>query len=267
MKKISVFCIFRDSESHLGSLFSQLESLEKLEGYAFSYFFYENDSLDNTPSLLKNWLIGREGNVLCEKLGTEKFGSVAITSRINNLTLARNKCKDLSKDNSTDYSLLIDSDIEFSDFSFLNLIAAMECSKNAVYVSCNVRQNIPDFTFGRSGDSYYDSYCFRDRYGNAGLYWSFCPFKRKEDRFYWSLGIPIRVASAFGGFSLVKSEVFNLVKWSNDLNSEHVNFCFDIGEHGFLYICPTAFVKTEVDLSRYDLAEFQKIAQQQIFEE
>ena len=76
-KKVSVFCIWRDSEKTIDRTLKQLESLESLQNYEFSYYFYENDSEDNTKSVLGNWLIDRSGSFLSEKLSAKKFGSVA----------------------------------------------------------------------------------------------------------------------------------------------------------------------------------------------
>lgn len=266
MKKVSVFCIWRDSGEFIHRTLSQLESLEALDGYSFSYFFYENDSKDDTAHILKQWMENRRGQFLSEELSTEKFGSVVSQTRIDNLTSARNKCKSLDKDKDADYVLLIDSDIEFSKDTFSKLVDSIEELDNAVYVACNIRQNIPDFTFNSCDTSYYDSYCFRDRYGNGGLYWSNSPFKRREDRLAWALGTPVRINSGFGGFALVKNWVFQLVQWSNDLNSEHVNFCYDIGDHGFLYIHPLAVTHTTIDTSKYNLGHFANLARNQEYE-
>ena len=51
-EKISVYALWRDSESHIHRTLNQLEDLEKL-GFDFEYFFYENDSKDNTVSYFK----------------------------------------------------------------------------------------------------------------------------------------------------------------------------------------------------------------------
>jgi Fe2+ or Zn2+ uptake regulation protein len=58
-KKVSVFCLWRDSEKTIYKTLKQLENLESIEGFEFSYFFYENDSKDNTVKIIEEWLLNR----------------------------------------------------------------------------------------------------------------------------------------------------------------------------------------------------------------
>ena len=265
-KKISVFCIWRDSEKTIHKTLKQLENLESIEGFEFSYFFYENDSTDNTVDILKNWLSKRSGNIQSETLGARKFDSTTDKERMRFLCECRNKCKDLSLDNESDYSLLIDSDIEFDNNNFLLQIESLISIKDSAMTTANVRQNIPDFTFNSSLDSYYDTYAFRDSYGNNGLYWSDCPFIRKENRISWMFGQPQITMSSFGGFAIIKSYIFNKVKWHSDFHCDHVNMCYDISRFGNIYIIPRSKVYVYLDTSKYDLNHFKDMAQKQFFE-
>ena len=81
-EKISVFCIWRDSEKSIHKTLKQLESLESLETFSFSFYFYENDSSDNTVEILSNWMSSRNGKILSENLGAKKFGSVEDPERM-----------------------------------------------------------------------------------------------------------------------------------------------------------------------------------------
>jgi len=261
--KISVFCIFRDSEESLPRLFSQLESIESLFGYEFSYFFYENDSKDNTRQLIKEWISSRKGKFLYEDLGAKKFGSVTDPERMRFLCECRNKCKDLAKENDSDYSLLIDSDIHFSKFNFLIQMGSLETLEDAVMVTPNVRQPIKDLTFGETLDSYYDVYAFRDNFGNKGIYFTDCPSFLKQDQEDWKDGKPIKVLSAFGGFAIIKSDVFNSVRWSADINCDHCNMCYQISRKGQIYIIPNSIVDVDLDLSRLNMDSCQEIGARQ----
>ena len=264
--KISVFCIWRDSEKTIYKTLKQLEDLESVEGFEFSYFFYENDSKDNTPKILSEWLLNRSGSLKSEIINAIKFGSTADNERMKFLCKCRNKCKDLASDNKSDYSLLIDSDIEFNNDNFLLQLESLNNINNAVMTTANVRQNIPDFTFNSSPDSYYDTYAFRDSYGNNGLYWSDSPFIRKENRLGWMIGEPQITMSSFGGFAIIKSSIFNKVKWHSDFHCDHVNMCYDISRFGSIYIIPRSKVYVEIDISKYDLNSFKDMAQKQFFE-
>lgn len=263
MIKVSVFCILRDSEKTLSKLFSQLEELESLKDYEFSYFFYENDSLDNTRELIKNWMKLRKGNFLFENLGAKKFGSVADPERMRFLCDCRNKNKNLAGENKSEYSLLIDSDIEFNSKNFLLHIEAINNLPEAIMITPNVRQPIKDLMFGETQDSYYDVYAFRDNFGNKGVYFTDCPSFLINDQKAWKKNKPIKVLSAFGGFALIKSSVFNKVEWSADINCDHCNMCFLISRMGQIYILPNSIVKVNLDLKTINLEGCQNIAQQQ----
>jgi hypothetical protein len=264
--KVSVFCIWRDAEKHIQKTLKQLEDIDTIEGYDFSYFFYENDSVDNTEEILRSWIDSRNGVFLSEKLSAPKFNSTPEIERMKFLCDCRNKCKALAGKNDSDYSLLIDGDIEFNKSNFIQQLSSLNSLDKAVMTTANVRQNIPDFTFGISVDSYYDSYAFRDSYGNNGLYWSDSPFVRKSDRMKWFLGEPLLTMSSFGGFAIIKSDIFNQVNWHSDFHCDHVNMCYDISRYGNIYIIPRSKVYVDINIDSYHLGAYENIAKQQFFE-
>lgn len=262
-KKVSVFCIWRDAEEHIRRTLQQLESIESLSGYDFSYYFYENDSKDNTVEILRKWIEPRNGSILSEKLSAPKFRSTTDIARMKFLCECRNKSKNLAKENNSSFSLLIDGDIEFSKENFIMAIEDIQNLPKAVMVTANIRQNIPDLTFQITQDSYYDVYPFFDRFGNQGMYVSDCPSFNKDDQFNWKLGIPILCCSAFGGFALLKSEIFNKVNWSSDVHCDHVNMCFDLRFYGAIYCNPRNKVYTTIDVSKLDLSVLKKAGESQ----
>ncbi len=251
--KVSVFCIWRDSEPHIHQTLKQLEDLESLQDFEFSFYFYENDSKDNTFSILSDWISHRKGSVCSEKLDKPKFGRVIDPARMKFLCECRNKCKALAGENKSDYSLLIDSDIQFNKENFLIQLDVLNQYPDAVMVTPNVRQSIPDYTFGLSIDSYYDVYPFRDKHGNGGMYFSDCPSFKADDQFKWKLGLPIRCLSAFGGFALLLSNAFNKVNWSADVHCDHVNMCFDLGIYGSIYCAPKSLVFVDVGIDQINV--------------
>lgn len=263
MKKISVFCIWRDSEAHIDQALSQLENLELLDGYSFSYFFYENDSKDNTAQILNEWLKGRKGALQSEKLDAQKFGSVTDPARMKLLCYCRNKSKLLAGENNSDLCLIFDSDVHFNNENFISQIRVFDEREDAVMVTPNVRQNIPDYVFGSKEDSYYDIYPFRDKHGGTGMYFSDCPSFKEEDRLLWERGIPIECYAAFGGFALVKTEAFNKTKWSADIHCDHVNMCFELNRYGKIYIHPKSIVRVDVGIDKINIMACKKIAEQQ----
>ena len=50
---IAVYALWRDSQSHIQRTLNQFEDLESLD-FNFEYYFYENDSKDDTVLILKD---------------------------------------------------------------------------------------------------------------------------------------------------------------------------------------------------------------------
>lgn len=252
--KIAVFSIFRNSSACLPDFLGSLERTEEL-GHDLSYFFFENDSTDDTRELLSEFLRGRDGKIGSEKWNAPSFGSVTDPQRMALLCCCRNACKDLSRGREDfDYALLIDSDIRFSDLSLtqaLNTISSV--GEDAVMVTANVRQNIPDLIKGYSQTSYYDTYPLRDKFGNQGLYFSDCPFVLQEDALAWHTSKPVQTMSSFGGYALVRWSAFKDVRWSTNGACDHVNFCHSLAEYGKIYADPKLVVETTVDLSKLNM--------------
>ena len=111
--KISVFSLFRDSEKHIKKLLSMLDSIESCTDASFEYFFYENDSKDNTLQILNKWLKTKTNKILSEKLNATKFGSTLHAERMIHMSRIGNKMLDLGKDSDSDYSIILDSDLSF----------------------------------------------------------------------------------------------------------------------------------------------------------
>ena len=114
MSDIAVYSLWRDSEPHIQRTLKQLEDLESLPDLSFDYYFYENDSKDNTASILVDWISSREGDLLTEKLYAKSFGRTTDTERMVAMCDFRNRCKNLVSSSDSKYTILIDSDIIFN---------------------------------------------------------------------------------------------------------------------------------------------------------
>lgn len=116
-KNILISTIFRNSESKLSRYHFQIKNLvENFSEYNFFLSIYENDSSDNTKSILKNldWKFLTDFSVISEDIGTNFYGSIPDEQRVKNLAAARNKtleAKNFLKN--SDYVLSIESDIKF----------------------------------------------------------------------------------------------------------------------------------------------------------
>jgi GT2 family glycosyltransferase len=262
---ISVLGLWRNSEKHIYKTLSSLESLSLLGD--FSFYFYENDSTDNTLKILQNWTKENNGKIIFENINAPSFGSVPDVQRIILLSYYRNKAKQLILDSNSEYTLLLDTDILFDNNDFLKLYDFLNSNSNCVMVTSNTRQyQIKDLMLNETEDSFYDVSAFRDYYNNNGLYFTDCPFILEDDRNLWKKNKPIKVKSGFGGFSLIKTEILKKsnVIWSTCGHIEHVNFCNQISQYGEIYILPYCKPKTEVNLSSINLEACSNIAKNQL---
>ena len=257
--KISVLGLWRDSEEHIEKTLKFLEDIQS--GADFSYYFYENDSIDGTKYILKDWLSSRKGDMLSETMSLPKFGSVMNVERLMLLAYYRNRCASQIKDVDTEYTLMIDTDVEFTKKDFSVLLSKM-VELDCVMAIANTRQpQVKDLVTHLSEDSFYDVACLKDRYFNNGLYFSDCPLVLEKDRDSWYAGEPVKIAAGFSGFSLVKTEALKKCRWSTQGAIEHVNFCSELREFGDIYIVRECQPKTYFNASSVDMSVFPAMGQ------
>jgi len=254
---IAVYALWRDSEAHIERTLHQLEDLENLN-YNFEYYFYENDSKDNTVNILTKWLDKRSGKFLHENIGAKKFGSVIDKERMLLLSDCRTKCKNLGKESSAKYVLCLDSDIIFDKNNLEMHISDLEKLPNCAMVTPNVRQNIPDLISGESKDSYYDILPLYDRFKVSALAWANCPFRNGIDKMFWGMGKPVKCFSAFGGFALIKGDIYKKVNWSSTGLVDHINLCQEINDFGDIYVCPKNKVKAVFTVTEKQIQNFKQ---------
>jgi hypothetical protein len=267
--KISVLGLWRDSSNHAQRTLDNLSDIVASNtDIDFKFFFYENDSTDNTKQILDNWMIQFTGNVYSEKHNFPKFGSVPDIPRLILLSFYRNKLKELCLNQlDSDYVLLIDTDIIFDNSHFLCLLKNIK-NLNAAMVVANTRQNaFGDFMLQETDDTFYDAFALRDRFNNSSLYFTDCPLFIQKDREEWKQNLPVQLLSGFSGFALLKTDIFKKCQWSTTGHSEHVNFCYEINKYGLIFIVPSCRPLTELDtknlnmpvIKEYALAQIEKI--------
>lgn len=260
--KISVFSLFRNSEATIHDSLNRFLSLLDMSDIEFEFFFYENDSTDNTRHILIDWCKDTESKLLHEDLGTPSFGSVANLDRLVLLSYYRNKLKRFSGDLDSDYCLLVDSDIIYDNENIRMLLD--EIGNGWSMVTPNVRQHeIPDLMFHKTQDSFYDVFATRDNYFNQCLFFTDCPFILEKDRQLWDENKPIEVGSAFGGVALVDTKAYTHSWWSTNQHSEHVNFCRDMRKFGPICIIPNCKTRSVIDPSVINLDSFKNTAERQ----
>tara|TARA_Y100000361_G_scaffold69343_1_gene61207 strand:+ start:9684 stop:10535 length:852 start_codon:yes stop_codon:yes gene_type:complete len=248
--KISFFSLFRDSESYLGDLLARIEEMEAITDAEFSYFFYENDSKDNTVKILNDWIKGKNGKFLSEDVNEIKYESTTEPLRVIKMARIRNKMAELGKPVDSDYCVVLDSDIVF-DPNIVNQYLEYR-NLNFSMLTPNIRQNVPCKMGSGDCDSYYDSWSLVDKDKNQCMTWSSNPFYRAEDRSLFEQGLPIEVDKSFGGFAFVKSEFFNQVNWFSNGQLEHWHFCDMLRSHAPIFFLPNITPQTYVEKSTWE---------------
>jgi hypothetical protein len=243
--KISVFSLWRDSESYIQRSLKQLESLElQHPEIEFSYFFYENDSTDNTASILNSWMSPRKGKLLSENVSFSKEGTVMTESRMKKMAYYRNRMIDLGRFIKSDYSVIFDSDVIFGDDILKKFLSKID--QETIMYTPFISQNIKCKVCNCGKDSYYDIAALYDKQNHRGLIWSCNPFVNIFDRQNLSINNPVEVNSAFGGFVLIKSFPLNFCNWRSNGDIEHVLFCEEIRKYGKIKIYPDIQVRVEL---------------------
>ncbi len=248
--KISVFSLFRDNGEQLKQCLSTLEEIEKETEAEFNYFFYENDSTDNTPAILKEWFKDKEGTLHSDAPGAPKYGSTLDPQRMIHMATIRNNMLSLDTARDSDYAIIFDSDVVFdknivNDFlSYTDLEFSM--------LTPNVRQDVPCKMGSGCTTSYYDSSILFDRSGLNCMTWSDNPFYEEEDREAFTNMEPIEVNRAFGSFAFFKSEFLFQCQWQSRGESEHWSLCDQLRKKGKIYFLPSVKVYVSISQKHWD---------------
>ena len=240
--KLTVISLFRDSAKKIPDCLKRLEALEKR--YEIEYYFYENDSKDNTVELLKKWLTDREGKLITEVLNAPSFGHITPKERMERMTYYRNTILNKAKPLTSDYALLLDSDIKYSKDIIKKYLRHM---KNDV-VMCTpfIKQNIKCHMCNCGRPSYYDCFALIDKENNQGLLTSCNPFLIESDHKKWDNNQPVEVNSAFGGVVLIKTAILNEIEWATTGGCEHWLFCEAVRKYGKILVIPAIEAFTQV---------------------
>jgi len=273
--KITVMCLFRDSEKSLPTFFKRLESLDKQ--YDMEYFFYENDSKDKTVEMLETWMLDKQGRVYSEILNAPPFGHTMQVERMEKMTYYRNTLLNNIKPLKSDYCFILDSDVDYTPDIIEKYLGYMK--DDVVMCTPCVLQTVKCNMCKCNKQSYYDTFALQDLDNNEGVLLSCNPFMKSEDRKKWEKKEPITVNSAFGGAVLVKTKAVNSSEWATELRKskfknlegremgscEHWAFCKGIWEHGKIIVIPT--IKTFVKIKNWSLPIEQKSLQQKMIDD
>ena len=237
--RIGLLATLRDEALALPRFFRLLEDLEvdsRVERLFCS--FYENDSTDDTPELLAEWLKGRPGVLQSERLGAPRLRGREI-SRTIRMAEARNKALNGFAEEHLDWLVVIDADLYSKPDHIWQLIAEVQRGRGVAMACASALQNLPDI-FGRGSWSYYDSFALIDQSGRQGITGARVPLWDLEDRAAWMSGRPVSVLSAFGGISVLPMALLrrHRLQWHGSQGCEHWAFCKAVGQAGQVVACP-----------------------------
>lgn len=248
--RISIFSLFRDSEEFIDSCLENLEKLEKQTDASFKYFFYENDSKDQTANILSQWIKDRDGKFVSEKLNAPKFGSTLQKERMLLLSNLRNRMAALDQDKDSEFSVIFDSDINFEPNIINDFLEFKDL--NFSMLTSNIRQDVPCKMGSGAKDSYYDSSILYDKNGMQCMTWSNNPFYDQLDRDLYEQSKPIQVNRAFGSFAFLKTEHFSQCSWSSRGESEHLSFCDKLSKLAPIYFIPSIRPTVNIKQKKWD---------------
>jgi GT2 family glycosyltransferase len=255
VQSVSVLCLVKNNEKWLKYALPRFKQMEGMYSVRFEYYFFENDSKDQTHSLIDQFLKdGRIGRLFTDSLPAYINTGVNY-DRVNRLASLRNRLADAVAPLKTDWTIMLDTDIYFEPATLQKLFACKPAANNIGMVTPyaheivtgailkaqkKVNVDVPDDkVYGVN--HYYDTFAFVDELDHN--FWPNCNFAackqcKQVRKANPAMLIPadqelVDVRSAFGGFAIVESAILNdtNVRWKTlDLFGkfsvcEHVAFC------------------------------------------
>ena len=257
---VTVLSLVKNNETWLAYVFSRLQQLEqRCTHVKFSYAFFENDSKDKTRDLIRDFLKGKdpEKNKLITASLPPYLNRSVNYDRVKRLGDLRNALLHEMRPFTSDYTLMIDSEIYFEVEAFVRMLEVIQRRTDLAMITPYASQIFTATQLAQQGmikegdakrfqesnkiftvNHYYDTFAFVDTQGRN--YWPKCVFpqckqcdpEEHKKAAVDSDGLCI-VNSAFGGFALIRSSILNdpRVKWDTvDLFDkyalcEHILFC------------------------------------------
>ena len=276
--KISIVFMVKDSEKYCYFFDKLINQLEDKYLYEFDFYIYENDSTDLTKTCLHNFMKNRKGMLITENicLDNKKDNMEGISkSRGVHMCRIRNKLKQHHGILYSDYTLLIDSDVIFHEETLKKMLDVFAHNSNIAMVTpyC-ICYDYYKSSLSNDERHYYDSLAVQTC--GKRITWenndNTCMFSQCErcrnHRKLFNINIDESdlfkmesdleyVDSAFGGFCLIKTDVYNKVKWDETI-CEHHSFCENVKQFGEIVIAKK--IKTFTTIPKYsNLKEFLNI--------
>ena len=254
VETISVIGCFKNSQRYLESFFfNMMNQCEEHYSCKFVYYFIENNSKDDTFSVLKEFVSTKTSDSKVFKFNVEEDyvnkGKGITYDRIGSILKVRNLLLDkISPINST-WSILIDSDIYFNKDILQRMFNIEPMNNNIGMMSPYTQQmflkgvHLSKNEENKLLNHYFDTYAYTDTNGHS--HYPKCAFmkckvcnnsKTSSNKIDESNHI-VDVNSCFGGFVLIDNDLFNSydIRWDTitynqdtECLCEHVLFCYQI---------------------------------------
>lgn len=251
VNKIAVVLLFRNNADYIAHFSKLCADMERVYTCQFEYYIYENDSCDDTVSLLKEFMKHRQGRLWSESLNNQHISDGTTFTRIQRMVYIRNKLLDLSREYITkcDWCLFIDSDIYFDTGDLGTMFRLSPRLNNIVMLTCNTldlyRRNSTDALVPLHVNfvtecHYYDTFAYvsiDDKHlypacNNPQCRHITCE-KIHNGMQLSKLADIEMVRSAWAGFVLIQSNIFSHpgISWKalcirgNESLCEHIHFC------------------------------------------
>lgn len=253
--KISVVLSIRNGEKYmtfLNNVFDKIEETYKnFEcNIDFEYFIYENNSTDNTKEEIKTFYKNknRKGKYLLEDIENNTIKTGINFERGLHMANIRNKLKVFHGQLDSNYVLLFDCDVIFTANTITELINTFNDKISMVTPFGICWDKLINYNCIHYYDSLAviskDNLSFKEHY-NTCLFntCKLCINIRNQlnikidEQYLFNTNQLIEVKSAFGSISLIKTHVYNNVKWEPTI-CEHHSFCEQVNKYGSVVINP-----------------------------
>jgi hypothetical protein len=235
--KISVSLIVKNNEKWLNYIFNKFKNFEVIyhDTIEFEYFIYENNSTDNTKTLIKNFMENRKGKYLLEDLENNCTLIGISVQRGLWMNFIRRKNKENHGKLNSDYVLLIDSEVHFQDDIIDELLNTFKKHKNIASLSCYCisEKTIPH----KNSRHYYDSFAMVTmdnidyKINNNTCMFNHCGvcirlrYKSNLNKHLINKSGIIEVKSAFGCMCIIPTIYYNECNYDDNEFKKYNNNC------------------------------------------
>lgn len=198
-KTASICACAKNVAEHLPLSISKIEMISS----AFKevkIFIFENDSTDNTLSILKDWAKKNQSVKIISERNLKLKATKGWYKRIEALMIGRNRLLEESKIYNPDYYIPIDMDEVISGLTLDGFLSSFDLDLDWAMVGANQTGHYYDLWVLRTFDDWMNDDCWEECVPKHG--YDFCIESKKRN--IPTDSEPIEVLSCFGGLGIYK---------------------------------------------------------------